>query len=883
MNQKKLLLVTFALFCISGCDDKSLSSNCIKDEQKCESDTLYKCTEELDDLYWKPNQICVNGCDGNKCREKRDDCGTDKYNEDGSCKKAPYCAIGWNADGTCVAEKGCILGNNADGTCNKQTDCNNGYDGDEQWNTDGTCKAKEGCAIGNDIDGSCLLAQGCVTLQNVAEHNEDGTCRITAICQNGYNPDGTCFCDTERCEQGCDAKGLCKCVSNTLCTYGCDADDKCLCPPKCTNGCYLDESINALECCPSHCKYGCDDQGDCIKSSLCIIEKYNLDGTCANPDCVDQKTVQEDGSCYCPAACQHGCYTSTGRCVVPQGCETNTECNKIAENDSNNAKNYCKDGYCICTDNLCVRLDANQNHLPDWQEHTQNPKYNSSCKTDKDCVDESCTGDNCELFCDSAIGYLCATKCHQDSDCTDCNTEGDVCPPKTGAILVDGQEIEYKYVCRDDGRCAPDTFISTWTTDNANETIRLPKGEMCENVSIDWGDGTDVKQWECLDDIEHTYAKKGKYTVQVKGKYEGFALSEVAYVLNFATKNNKKQKMTVHLPEMGDDISCQFNFYSLKGKTSIDSTAALSYNGRVTTCSDLTKKEFVCTTCNQVLLIITGKPEDIIKLFEREYYKKIDLSADSNLSVNAWTSTVVHVPDSLKIENSSINFKNYQIKLSEIYTFGQIKLSAGAFSRAKKFGYIADVDVPMFYTGIADENSLNNYKRLSNAGWYLFAYVSDANKNKNTNYQISKWDVSNITDMTSMFNSAYINNDIDLTNWNVSNVLGMRSMFTSSIYFNQNISKWNVEKVKRIDSMFSGTDKTRTPFNQNLSEWNVKSVTNASNMFQYSSVSNDQLIGCETIQAWGDINSYFTSRDIVNIVFGKDSGNIQNCVIKSAE
>ncbi len=55
---------------------------------------------------------------------------------------------------------------------------------------------------------------------------------------------------------------------------------------------------------------------------------------------------------------------------------------------------------------------------------------------------------------------------------------------------------------------------------------------------------------------------------------------------------------------------------------------------------------------------------------------------------------------------------------------------------------------------------------------------------------ISNWDVSQVTNMLSMFNCSIFNGDI--SNWDVSSVTDMRSMFNCSI-FDGDISNWVVK------------------------------------------------------------------------------------------
>ena len=87
------------------------------------------------------------------------------------------------------------------------------------------------------------------------------------------------------------------------------------------------------------------------------------------------------------------------------------------------------------------------------------------------------------------------------------------------------------------------------------------------------------------------------------------------------------------------------------------------------------------------------------------------------------------------------------------------------------------------------------------------------------NGDISKWNVSNVTNMDSMFYDCK-NFNQDISMWNVSKVTNMNSMFLNCKSFNQDISKWNVSNVETMSYMFAGC-KT---FNQDISNWDVSNV-----------------------------------------------------------
>ena len=96
----------------------------------------------------------------------------------------------------------------------------------------------------------------------------------------------------------------------------------------------------------------------------------------------------------------------------------------------------------------------------------------------------------------------------------------------------------------------------------------------------------------------------------------------------------------------------------------------------------------------------------------------------------------------------------------------------------------------------------------------------------NFNQDISGWNVSNVTTMNYMFGGC-TNFNQPLNNWDVSSVTNMIYMFLGCINFNQDISKWDVSKVTNMMSMFSGCKN----FNQPLNNWNVSSVTSMYGMF----------------------------------------------------
>ena len=104
------------------------------------------------------------------------------------------------------------------------------------------------------------------------------------------------------------------------------------------------------------------------------------------------------------------------------------------------------------------------------------------------------------------------------------------------------------------------------------------------------------------------------------------------------------------------------------------------------------------------------------------------------------------------------------------------------------------------------------------------------------NPDISTWDVSAVTDMSSMFwGVSSFNQDIGA--WDVSNVTLMTGMFGGASSFNQDIGAWDVSNVIDMQGMFQEA----SSFNQEIGAWDVSNVTNMHAMFISASSFNQDI------------------------------------------
>lgn len=117
---------------------------------------------------------------------------------------------------------------------------------------------------------------------------------------------------------------------------------------------------------------------------------------------------------------------------------------------------------------------------------------------------------------------------------------------------------------------------------------------------------------------------------------------------------------------------------------------------------------------------------------------------------------------------------------------------------------------------------------------------------------INSWNVSNVTNMADMFNTATGFNQ-PLNNWDVSNVTNMSGMFSQAFSFNQSLDMWNVQNVNSMREMF----RSALSFNQDINSWDVSSVINMNALLLSAELFNQPLNNWDTSNVI-EMNNMFT-------------------------
>jgi len=233
--------------------------------------------------------------------------------------------------------------------------------------------------------------------------------------------------------------------------------------------------------------------------------------------------------------------------------------------------------------------------------------------------------------------------------------------------------------------------------------------------------------------------------------------------------------------------------------------------------------------------------------------QSIKISTDSNYSYNYdidWNNDFIfddlNVTGDITHDFGAPGFRTINIR----GVFPAIKLfnqDAPKLISIKNWGAISWKDMSYSFAGTNAMNflSLNSPPNLdSTSNLEFMFYNSGLRGAASMNY----WDVSNITNMKSMFEGAINFNDFNFTieDWNVSNVTTMNNMFKAVPEFSMDLNKWDVSSLISADSMFYNTPL----FNQDLADWNISNVEYMKGMLSFSGL--DSANYDATLNSWAD-------------------------------
>ena len=192
-------------------------------------------------------------------------------------------------------------------------------------------------------------------------------------------------------------------------------------------------------------------------------------------------------------------------------------------------------------------------------------------------------------------------------------------------------------------------------------------------------------------------------------------------------------------------------------------------------------------------------------------------STDSGtLSIVSGVATISGLPTgaTIRLRIKPTNFKAFAISnqgdMNRLLDVEQWGTTAWTSFQNAFFGCynlnISATDIP----------NLANVKNMENAFQTCYNLTTVPN--------IGSWDVSEVTNMTSLFNNARKFNQ-DISGWNTGKVVNMNNIFNNAYLFNQNLGNWNVSSVNSNGIGLSSSGMSCANYEATLIGWNASGVT----------------------------------------------------------
>ena len=233
------------------------------------------------------------------------------------------------------------------------------------------------------------------------------------------------------------------------------------------------------------------------------------------------------------------------------------------------------------------------------------------------------------------------------------------------------------------------------------------------------------------------------------------------------------------------------------------------------------------------LINYTGDPNHVIVPNEADFEQ-------AGKSTNGLQVGIVSITTQSLVSNRAQTIAFSKTNNQKIKTIGTDWSYAFSNARLSKFdGSNLDLSNVTNMSGMFQDNSISDLTGLDN--WdtskvtnmsYMFDHTSISDLTP-----LANWNTSKVTDMSSMFAHTSVSDLTPLANWNVSNVTSMYEMFDStSISDLTPLTNWDTSKVTNMGRMFGYNNSTISDLTP-LANWNTSKVTNMSEMFDDTSIS----------------------------------------------
>lgn len=198
-------------------------------------------------------------------------------------------------------------------------------------------------------------------------------------------------------------------------------------------------------------------------------------------------------------------------------------------------------------------------------------------------------------------------------------------------------------------------------------------------------------------------------------------------------------------------------------------------------------------------------------------------SQNVNINLSGWKLNSLTYMDSI-FSSTGANAKKVEVNISKWYL-------PGISSLGYDLGYLGSNADELIYN--LTDMSFPNLTSLSSA-----FYMTGNNAKKVSLIGLETWDVSNVTNLSYLFNwtaSNAENFSVNLSGWNVRNVTNFNSMFritaSNAKNVNINLKNWNLNPSATFRDMFAYSFGQTQSVNVDLSGWNLNHMSQIQTIF----------------------------------------------------
>ena len=369
-------------------------------------------------------------------------------------------------------------------------------------------------------------------------------------------------------------------------------------------------------------------------------------------------------------------------------------------------------------------------------------------------------------------------------------------------------------------------MITEWTIPSGDIEIKLPVQGTGLNITVDWGDGTDVET-VTTQFPTHTYAEAGTYEIRVSGTCQRWGYSSYSSVSTTSNYYTYTQYLT-KVKQFGELNATRYGFSWCENLTEVSGENLVtsktfenvtSMCNMFNSCSNLTSIDVTCFDTSDVT-DMSAMFYSCTNLIDVDLSNFDTSNVVSMRTMFAYCKSLTNLDvsnfDVSKVGNMEFMFRNCEqlvtLNVDGFYPKVSVKIS-GIFEELKS---IKTLDISKFNT-----ENVTTMERMFKDCTSLEKIILNNIK------------TSNVTNMSGMFNGCKQLKDIELLNFDTSNVTHMGSMFREcNSLINIDVSNFNTSKVTSMASMFESCEKLDKI---SLSNFNTSKVTDFSRMFMWCS------------------------------------------------